>query len=511
MQPQSHETSAAMIKSATDKQSLKVRIGSFFQQQRILKHTALKQQACYAIGLFGMKLIGFLILPYLTKQLGVAEFARLETLLALVNGATVVVGCGLVNHLYRQAGQATTDTGRYRASAETLGSALMLGLLTWFALCLISPWSIPFLNQFWPISVLEYHLLAILISTEGVIAIPLAWIRMQERAKQFLFITLGRTLLYAVLVIGLIQLGLGVTGVLIASTLAVIAQVTVLLICHFRDTGIQISLPSLKQHVRFGAPFIVSGLAMYACQGLDIVLLSQAVSANELAAYALAVKFFLLAALFSQPFQLWWYPKRIALLQQPNGKQQAADGALAGGILATVIAMGVVTTTPMVSVYLFSPELQQLNQYLPWLALAGILKQWGALFNLGCFTTKRSEIQMIIELSTGAFCLLLFPIAISSWGIQGCLTVLIISQLLRLVAYFVISQKLLSLPYRVQPLALTTLICLPLMLAPTLLPDLNSSWITQGLFLLVVTTISAALLWHCLLGKHSLLRAHQEV
>ncbi len=151
-----------------------------------------------------------------------------------------------------------------------------------------------------------------------------------------------------------------------------------------------------------------------------------------------------------------------------------------------------------------------MNQYLPWLALAGILKQWGALFNLGCFTTERSEIQMVIELSTGAFCLLLFPITISNWGIQGCLTVLIISQLLRLAAYFAISQRLLSLPYRMQPLVLTTLICLPLMLAPTLLPDLNSSWITQGLFLLAVTTISAALLWHWLLGKHSLLRAHQE-
>ena len=65
-----------------------------------------RQQASYAIGIIGMKAVAFLLLPFVTLQLGVVEFARLETLLALVNGTTVIVGCGLVNNLYREAGLA---------------------------------------------------------------------------------------------------------------------------------------------------------------------------------------------------------------------------------------------------------------------------------------------------------------------------------------------------------------------------------------------------------------------
>lgn len=439
------------------------RIGSL--AGKLQNSSVIRQQACYAIGIIGMKAVAFLLLPFVTHQLGVAEFARLETLLALVNGATVIVGCGLVNNLYREAGLAESESERQRASATTSGTALTLALISFLLLAANGLWLLPVINQYWQVSQLEFLLLSLLISSEGVLAVPLAWLRMREQAVRFLQLTLGRTLIYAALAVILLKLGYGLTGVLIASVIAILLQIAGLLYLQIRDAGIRIQPQSLLRQIRFGLPFVVSGLAMYATQGLDIILLSQSAEATTLAAYVLAVKFFLLAALLSQPFQLWWYPRRITLLKQDDGLNKAASGAMAGAIIASILGLGVVVAAPLVTPLLFAPELQVLHLYLPWLILAGIFKQWGALFNLGCFSTERSEIQMLIELATGALCLLTLPFAIdygAGSGIgaaMGAVAVLLVSQILRLIAYLIISQRLLKLPYQKQHLIYALIPC----------------------------------------------------
>ncbi len=516
--------------------------------RRFKQSSAVQQQACYAIGLVAMKLISFLLLPYVTYQLGIHEFARMETLLALVNGATVVVGFGLVNNLYRLAGLATNGQSRSEKAALVSGSAIIIALASFALLLGLSLWLLPVLNQYWVISSTEYYLIALLISSEGVIAVPLAWLRMQEHALRFLKITLARTLIYALLTVAMLKLGYGLEGILWASVIAVTYQIAHLLYCQQQDSGIALlgktPLKQLKQQLRFGVPFVISGLAMYATQGLDIVLLSQSISPLELAAYVLAIKFFLIAALLSQPFQLWWYPRRIGLLQADRGhscndkatnktsadafnssisnklasnneshpslgKQQAANGALGGAVLACLLGLGVAVTAPVISLWLFAEELQVLNQYLPWLILAGILKQWGALFNLGCFVTERSEIQMVIELLTGLFCLLLFPFAIKHWGVDGVLVCLLISQLLRLLAYFYISQKLLLLPYHFKTFLFVALPCIALILQPVLwpLPAQDQLWL-KTVWAMGVFPIAGYLFWYGLFReKTGLLRS----
>lgn len=446
----------------------------------LLANPAIRQQACYAIGIIGMKAVAFVLLPYVTLQLGIAEFARLETLLVLVNGATVVVGCGLVNNLYREAGLAENQAERDQASALTAGTALSLAMISFLLLLMNTSWLLPLLNTYWPLSQLEFFLISLLISSEGVLAVPLAWLRMQEQAGRFLQLTMGRTLLYALLAVVLLQQGYGLLGVLVASTVAVLLQVAGLLWLQYRDTGISIRPASLIRQIRFGLPFVISGLAMYATQGLDILLLSQSADATTLAAYVLAVKFFLLAALLSQPFQLWWYPRRIRLLKEEDGLNQAASGAMAGAIIASTLGLGVTVAAPLITPMMFADELQVLNSYLPWLILAGIIKQWGALFNLGCFSTERSEIQMLIELSTGGLCLIALPFAIGSSGVTGAVSVLLVSQVLRLIAYLLISQRLLKLPYKGKHMFYALIPCLLI--------------IAQGMFLALNLTLANSLI-----------------
>lgn len=468
-----------------------------------LFQSALGQQLCYAIGLFGMKVISFFLLPYLAGTLGTAEFARMETLLALVNGATVVVGFGLVNSLYREVGLADQED-QPQIAATLTGSALSIAGAVLLLAVLASPWLLPWLNQYWAISSVEYLLLMLLISTEGVLAVPLAWLRMRNRAGRFMQVMLTRTLLYAVLAVLLLRYDWGLTGVLSAACLAVSYQIAHLLWLQYQDSGIRFTLKPLLAQMRYGFPFIVSGLAMYASQGFDIVLLSQQISPEALAAYAIAIKFFLMAALLSQPFQLWWYPRRIQLLKQDQGLQLAANGAVTGALLALVLGVMVVAVAPVVIRLFFVESFWIAEEYLPWLVTAGILKQWGALFNLGCFTTEKSEIQMAIELGTGLLCFLLLPFAIGHYQITGALAVLLASQALRLAAYVWISQRLLTLHYPIKALLSLSPLALLVLFAPlyrtALVPHLAQELFVLLLWAVFWTLVTLISLWHLFVG-----------
>ena len=66
-------------------------------------------------------------------------------------------------------------------------------------------------------------------------------------------------------------------------------------------------------------------------------LVASLVSPTEIAHYALAGKLGLSAALAVQPFGLWWYARRLDLLEQPDGFERSAR-AVGLGVLALALA-----------------------------------------------------------------------------------------------------------------------------------------------------------------------------
>jgi len=423
--------------------------------------SVLLQQAYYALGLILTKVISLFLLPYLAKQLGLIEFARLETLLAVINGATIVVGLGMVNLLYRQVGQAKNTQETQTIVARLCGNAITVALITLGGIALFTPVLHSFIQSIVSLSVVEMWMCTLLISIEALLGVSLAWLRMQEKAGLFFQVMLTRGVIYALLIVSGLLLGWGLTWVLFASVLAALYQVLHLMALQYKSSGIQFSSASFKNTCLYGWPFVISGLAMYATQGIEIVLLAQSITPELLAAYAIAIKLFLIAALLNQPFQLWWYPKRVRLINQSNGSVKTGIGATLGVLLAMITSVIVWLWSPWVIDILFHEDIGPAKSYLPWLLLAGVLKQWGALFNIGCFHTEKSQAQMYIELSTGAFCFIGFPIgihlasvyslesypAIAFTEVHGVLSVFVLSQALRLIAYWSVSQRYFSVTY----------------------------------------------------------------
>ena len=482
--------------------AFKYRLSTLFATQ-----SAFAQQACYALGIILSKAISLFLLPFVANKLGLVEFARLETLIALLNGATIVVCFGMVNLLYRQVGKASKTESKHEIAAELVGTSLLIAACLMLSVLTLSPVLLPVVKELIELSLLELILCTLILTLEGTIGLSLAWLRMEEKAFLFLRSMLTRTILYCVLTVVGLQLGYGLTLMLSAAFIASLVQVIELLIYQFRSTGIQFRSQTTMQTLKYGWPFVISGLAMYASQGMEVVILAQHISPEQLAAYVIGVKFFLVAALCNQPYLLWWYARRMNLLSDHSKLATAGVGATLGVLFAMTTSLIVWLWADWLIRLLFAPEIQEAMDFLPWLLIAGVLKQWGALYNLGCFSHEKSHTQMYIEISTGAFCALSFPIMISMMGIKGALYTFVISQLLRLIAYWVISQHLLTVRY---PFGLLTRgmfgLSLILIMAGSIQSFLLKHEYTEGFFLLIPTIAPiiaslACALWLFKLGK----------
>ncbi|MFC1747537.1 lipopolysaccharide biosynthesis protein [Pseudomonadota bacterium] len=411
---------------------------------------AMGQAIYYGLGLVMMKGISLFMLPVFTSYLSTTEYGRLEVLLALANIGTLILGFGLVDSLYRFAGMAENDQQRREVSARAFGLTTLITL----AALLVVQLAAPLIAQLLPgtVEVFDVRLLGVALAVEGCLTIPLAWLRMRERAKQFFVLTTSKVILQAGLSYALLQQGWGISGILVASAVSAVLLAVVLSVLHIKDVGFSFSWISSRQLLRYGVPMVISGMAGFALSGLDRWLLADVVGEAALAPYAVAAKFSLVTLLLMQPFTLWWYPQRFRLLNQTKGIEKNAHYAVLGSTLVIIISGAVGVCAPWLIRWLTPEAYHVAIVYVPWLVLATALKIISDLLNLGCYTSTNSRLQMQINLVCTCVGVALFAALIPSWGIGGVVAALVISNTLRLILFYYKSQNLLYLPYCFRPL-----------------------------------------------------------
>ncbi|MGL5605828.1 MAG: lipopolysaccharide biosynthesis protein [Plesiomonas sp.] len=413
---------------------------------RIKIPAALQQMFFYGLGLILMKGISLLMLPVFTHYLSTAEFGQLEVLLALINIGTLLLGLGLVDALYRFAGVSHTPEERNQVAGTLFGQTLIIAILGVLVLLPFSAHIAALLPGVVSVSAVRWALISI--ALEGVIGIPLAWIRMKGMARFFFLCTAGRVVIQAFLIWVFLRSGYGVEGVIMVGALASLGQAILMGGWQWRDTGSHFRLQNSTQYLRYGFPILISGLAGFAVAGLDRWWLAGSAGETELAYYAVAAKFALAAGLVLQPFALWWYPKRFQLLGDAKGLQQNADFAEFGASCGYLLAGAVGVIAPYLIMKLTPAAYHPAIQLVPWLVAAMAFKTQSELMNVGCYSQSDSKIQMNIHLASSAVGVIGYAILIPFFGVFGVIISQLLVNILRAGLFFYCSQRLLSLPYR---------------------------------------------------------------
>ncbi len=405
----------------------------------------LSQAAYYGLGIVIMKGISLLMIPFITRHLSTAEYGSLEILLIVADVFTIIIGFGLVEALYRfvgLAGDNKKEVNEYISNCFTLAVIVCLSsimLLIFFANNIVD-------NL--PAKITKFQLLLIVFPAllEGVIALPLTLMRIQTLAKRFCMLNVAKAIVQSIIVIVLLEMGYGITAILIAGAVSSLVLVICLMPYQWRQMAKNWQFSSSVEILRYGAPVVIGRLALFSMTGLDRWMLADKVGIEQLAVYAIAAKFALIMSFLMQPFTLWWFPYRFKLLKQEGGREKCAHYALLGTNLGLLLGFAMMLTVPQFIQLILPFEYHEAASIVIALLAVNMIKNAGDLLNLGCFINSSLN-QMWVQWLCALIAVIGYLLYIEDYGVWAAAGILLFVYLLRLALFYRYSQALHPLPY----------------------------------------------------------------
>lgn len=453
-------------------------------------NSALKQSILYGSSIALMKGISLLMLPYIAHQLSADEFGRLEVIGTLAIIGSILVGMGLEDTLFRLAGSVSNQQQRTKIAAQIFSLTLIITLASlligWFSASTIATWI--------PGNPTDYEVRLVLsvLALEGCIAIPLGWLRMNNHALSFFFASTSRAIMQAILIVVLLYLGRGVAGIFEAGLIAAVSQTLLLGFLQLRDTGLSFCLKTGKRAIIYSLPIMGSGLVAFALNGLDRWILAEQTSLSDVAEFAIAAKFALATVLLLQPFGMWWSPIRFSVLNENNGHEKVARFVAIGATLALIISVLVGLLAPSLINWLLPESYIHAAQYVLGLVFIMLLKELVELFNIGCFTGKTTASQFMINLAAAIIGISLMLLLTPEYKVWGVIYSLIITQFIRLILFYKVSQRFLPLNYPIRPLLVLASLSLMWLLLGAQIENLGQLIL---IILLATTSLVAMAQW----------------
>ncbi|NMP32106.1 lipopolysaccharide biosynthesis protein [Thalassotalea sp. M1531] len=393
-----------------------------------------------------MKGVSLVMLPVYTHYLSPEEYGRLEVIVVFSNLASIFLGFGLVEALYRYVGLATQDECKKQHAAECLLLAVIIAAIAYIFFHFFSSAIALYLPG--NITEHEIYLLGVALALGGVVNVPLAWVRITARAGLFFKVTMAKVILQVAMSFYWLTQGLGVESILASGAISTVVIACYLCQLQYRETGFKFSTANLKSIVNYGWPILIGGAATFALAGLDRWLLAEYFGAEDIATYAIALKFALVPVLLIQPFTLWWYPKRFSVLQQTDGVILNAKFATFGAVLAVSMCALLGLIGPILIQWLTPREYHHAANLLPGLLLCTSLKLISELLNLGCYIDANSQKQMVINMVASVVGALLLFVLIPNYHVVGAIASLLVAYSVRTFLFYFHSQRRLYLPYK---------------------------------------------------------------
>ena len=429
---------------------------------------AIRQAACYGLAIILAKGVAFAMVPVFTHYLSPAEFAALDVIQTLADLLSVLIGLGLADTLFRFAGSAGNEAEQKRVAASILGLSLVTGCVFLIAGQLSAPLIASILP--WPAGdeggrVWEVRIILVSLSFSAVILVPLGWLRMRDRAGEYLFGSGGRAVAQAGLVAAALVLGFGITGILVGGMIACVTLATIVVYRQARETGIRFSADVFSRYGGYAAPLVGIGLLAFLTRSGNRWIIAGNVDAVALAHFALAAKIGVMTTVLLQPYEMWWLPRRFAVLAKDGGAAICARRGELGIAAALAAALLIGAAAPTVIVLMTPAEYHAAAVFAPALALLAALHASSTITNLGAYagqnTVRPFFVEGVTALIAVAGALYLVPMVelqSKGDGAWGAIAAAAAALIFRLVTITLLAQSNKPVPYRVGRLLIAGLI-----------------------------------------------------
>lgn len=403
----------------------------------------------YGIAMVASKAAGFLMLPIYTRYLTPADYGVAELLMTTVDVISMIAGLGITAAIFKVRADYKTEEERNRVFSTALSLLFVFGAASAaLGLFFSAPLSRLVFGHtdfadFFRIVFVTFFL------QQGLIAVPLMFIRARENARLFMAIGLTKLALQLTLNITLLViLDMGLVGILLSGMLAELIM-SVYLVAHIgRESGFAFDRDKARALLGFGYPFVFTSLGSFALVFADRYFLNAYADLPTIGIYALAYKLgFMLVFLAVTPFQQVWEPQRFRIAETPAAAATFQRVFVYLNILLLGIGLALALFAREILYVMSDPAYWPAQYFVPLVVLAYVFHTWTFFCDFGLQKTGRSGRIAQVSVVSAGIILLLLTWWVPQFGAYGALSALIVTYVVRFALVYRLSQRAYPLDY----------------------------------------------------------------
>jgi O-antigen/teichoic acid export membrane protein len=410
----------------------------------------------YGIGIYLTKLIGFFMIPIYTTYLTPADYGVLELLDLTLYVVGMIVSLGISNSIIRFYSDCDDKKDKSRVVTTAFFAILAMAL---FVNCLLILFSGPISRLIFHSgesthSAVELSFFVRIVAVSGIMdmmsAAGVAYLQAEKKSSLFTAASIVRFIIAVSLnILFIVELKLGVLGVLYSQIISNFIFLTTVTLLARRRIRWDFSGNLAGKMIRYGAPLIISTLAMFIIHFSDRFFLERFVGLSILGVYSLSYKFALiLPALFYAPFELIWNAQMFDLYKK--GEEGRRTINYYNKYMLVFSLMFITPYSLCVKNLIFimaDPKFHEAYRVVPVLLLAFMFIGLASISSAGIFFVKKTIYRGLANIYGAVVALAGYYFLIQWLGYWGAVITTLLAFIVRYAALSIYSQRFYPLKY----------------------------------------------------------------
>jgi O-antigen/teichoic acid export membrane protein len=418
--------------------------------------TLLGHTLIYGLGNYGIKIVGFLLIPLYTRFLDPTDYGVMALVSMYTQAMFILMNLGQSVSLFRFYYDHDSEEARERVVAAALWIVLL------FAVPLASlPFLFPGLLARWLLADESlWYLMWIATGTvlaKVLLRMPFSIMRAKEESKRYAVWSLARNALATVLAVVLVAgLHMRATGVVLSQFLGEVVMCLLLTGMTFRMLRVGFHWKDVKDQLVFGLPLVPAGIAAFGLDLTDRWFLKHYYSVAEVGVYSLGYRFAEILTFVVTAFQLSW--PQFLFSHRKDADAPEVYAHMTKYYLASIMFLwlGLSTFAPELIRIMATPQYYAAAVLIPVVCFAMALDGMAFMFNIGQLFAKKTLYRSVTVCTAAVVNLGLNFVLIPRYGMMGAAWATFAGFAVQASVTLALSQWLYPVPYQFGRLAVAT-------------------------------------------------------
>ncbi len=416
------------------------------------------ETAIYGISTVLGRFLTFLLVPFYTNVLPTGDYGIVAYLYAYIAFLNVVYGYGMESAFFKYA--STLELGDRKKTFSTPFTAVLFTSFLFSLAIDFSASKIADVLAIGPRNSILIDLAAWILFFDAICIIPFASLRLDRKPLRFALIRLTSVVVNVVLnVVLLLHFRTGIIGIFVSGVVSSILTFLLLLPTIFKNFSFEYVLSIHKELLKFGLPYLPSGLFWMVIQVIDRPILRSLTDDSTVGIYQACYKLGIFMLLLVNMFDYAWRPFFLSNARETDAKAMFSRVltyfALASATVVMVLSLFI---EDLVKIQLFGrsiihPDYWVGLEIVPVILLAHVFSGAYIIFIPGIYIEKKTYhlpyivgIGAIINIVSNY---LLIPVL----GMMGAAYATLVSYLSMAIALYVVVQRFYKVDYEFERVA----------------------------------------------------------